>query len=101
MATSQIELPIFASTENESIANNLESFDGKKDPERQRDMVNKYTRYAASGLGTFNPAMGSGVYGVEFQKDSRRQAGGLQRSLWGLEIRAPLRNRITAGMALV
>ena len=49
----------------------------------------------------FNPALGRGVYGIELQKDLRRQADILKHTLWDLKIRAPIRNRIASGMALV
>ena len=62
--------------------------------------MNKYTCYDSRGFGTFNPTLGRGVYGVELQKAFRRQADGLKHTLWELEIRAPISNRIPNGMAL-
>ena len=100
LATNHIELPIFASTENELIVNKLESLEGKKDPERPRAKVNKYTCYATRGFCTFNHSMGRGVYGAELQKTLMRQANGLKHTLRCLKIRVPLTNRVATGMAL-
>ena len=97
----QLDLSAMTATENELIANKLESMGGKKDPDRHWAKVNKYTCYAVVGFGTLNPAIGRGVYGMELQKALRRQVNSYKRTLWGLEIRAPIANRVDSGTALV
>ena len=55
---------------------------------------------SARGFGTFNHALGRGVYGAELQKALRSQSNGLKHTLWDLKIRVPRTNRIATGMAL-
>ena len=100
LVSQEIELPVIASAAYELIVNKLEAIEERKDPERQWAKVNKYTAYALRGFGMFSPEVGRGVYGIELQTALRRQSNSLKRSLWNLKIRAPLTNRITAGIAL-
>ena len=100
LETDQFEYLGEASAENELIVNKLESMEEKRDAEKQRAKVNKYTAYAARGFGTFNPTLGRGVYWVDLQKALRRQANALKHTLWDLEIRAPIDNRIASDISL-
>ena len=62
--------------------------------------MNKYTTYALRGFGSFNLAMGRGLFGLELQKSLRRKANARQHRLWEMEIRTPLTNRLINGIAL-
>ena len=101
LASDQVHLPELASTETELIVNRLESIEERKDPEKQWTKVTKYAVYAVRGFGTFKPAIGLGVFGVDLQKTIRRQANGLKHALWDLKIRVPITNRISTGIALM
>ena len=101
LATSQICVPVVASTEHELIVSKIDAMEERKDPERQWTKVTRYTVYAARGFGTFSPVIGIGVYGAELQKAIRRQANGLKHTLWNLKIRVPITNRIATGIALM
>ena len=96
-----MELPALASVGNELIVNKLEAIEERKSPDRAWAKVTKYTSYAERGFCTFNAAVGRGVYGIEMQKALRRQANGMQETIWGLNIRVPMTNRIASGMALM
>ena len=54
-------------TGNELIISGWE-IEAVKSPERVRGQVNKYTTCALRGFGSFNVAMGRGLFGAEFQK---------------------------------
>ena len=63
--------------------------------------VAKYTAFSARGFGTFNPAGGRWLHGIELRKSLWLQAGNLKRAMWEMKIRAPMANRVPSGIALV
>ena len=79
----------------------LDVLEERKDPDRQWAKITKYVAYAARGFGTFNPTVGLGAFGLELPKAIRRQANSPKSTLWDLEIRVPINNRIASGMDLV
>ena len=54
-----------------------------------------------SRFGTFCHAIGIGVYGLELQIEIRRQAISLKYTLWVMNIRVPIADRVATGIELV
>ena len=88
-------------TGNELITNRLEEIEERQCPERIWAKVNKYTTFALRGFGSFNIAMGRGLYSLDLQKSLRREANAPKHHFRELKIRAPLTNRLINGIALV
>ena len=101
LATDMVSAEIHDATGNELIINRLEEIEEGKGPGRVWAKVNKYTTYALRGFGSFDVAMGRGLFSLELQKSLRRQANTLNRRLRELKIRVPLTNRSINGIALL
>ena len=82
LSSQEMDAPVHASTENELIVNKLEAIEERKDPDRHWAKITKYMAYASRGFGTFAPALGIGVYGIDLKKSIRRQAGSSKYTLW-------------------
>ena len=100
IATDMASAEIQETTGNELIINRLGEIEEGKAPERVWAEVNNYTTYALRGFGSFNVAMGRGLYSLERQKSTRRQANALNHRLWELKIRVPMTNRLINGISL-
>ena len=99
LATDMMSAEIQEATGNELIINRLEEIEERKAPERVWAKVNKYTTYALRGFGSFNLAMGRGLYSLEMRKSLRQQENALKHRLWELKIRAPMTNRLINGIS--